>query len=199
MKKISYFAATLAVAASVGGAAAADQCLELAVSVKHAVKADESSVLEIVEKQVAAHPGCACEVVKAAVEETKAEAELVAAIVEAAATTAPEHLRLISQCAVAVAPDALSEVQAVVIRLEPSSGEAVESAKSAKDPKMPIDVKPAWNPLDFPGEGVGPSPGTWIPDSPIPVPPIPPTINPPVVEPPVGTETDMDLTRYPRS
>lgn len=190
MKSIPLIFATAAVAVSPGlAAAAADDCVDLSVSVRHAVQASEASVLEIVEKQLAASPACACEIVKAAIETTKAEPELVAAIVETAATTEPEQMRLIAQCAVAVAPDALSEVQAVMIRLEPSSGESASSAKSAKSakgPKIPIDVKPAWNPLDFPGEGIGPSPGTWIPESPIPVPPVPPNINPPV-----GTETDF--------
>lgn len=40
---------------------------------------------------------------------------------------------------------------------------------------MAQGVRPAWNPLDFPGGPIGPNPGTWDPF----VPPIPPTIDPP--------------------
>ncbi|BCX48887.1 hypothetical protein HAHE_27950 [Haloferula helveola] len=172
MKKVP-FIAIVATAASFGGSSAfAEDCSKLAVSVRHAVEAKQDMVLEIVEKQVAAHEGCACEVVKAAIEGTKADASLVASIVETAVSVAPEHMRLISQCAVAVAPDSLSEVQAVLIRLDPGKGEVTYTdAKSAKNPKAPIDVKPAWNPLDFPGEGIGPNPGgpggfpefPWVP------------------------------------
>ncbi len=188
MKFFSWFTALLA--GAVGIAGASDDCVELAVSVRHAVKADSAAVLEIVDARTVASPDCACETVKAAIEASEAEPELVGAIVETAVMAAPEHMRLIAQCALAAAPDALSEIQAVMIRLAPSQGEAAPSAKSAKGPKAPIDVLPAWNPLDFPGEGIGPSPGTWIPEAPIPVPPVPPVINPPVVEPPVGTPTD---------
>jgi hypothetical protein len=171
---LSFFPAT---------AMAGVNCLELAVSVKHAVAAKPSSVLEIVEKEISANPDCACEVVKAAIQGAEADSKLVASIVETAATAAPDKMRLVSQCAVAVAPDALGDVQAVMSRLDPNRGETTPSAKGAK---TPAEVKPAWNPLDFPGQGpVGPTPG----GPPILVPGLPPSV-PPVVNPPVGTGID---------
>ena len=130
-------------------------CLKLSLSVKHAVAAEQSQVLEIVATEVAAAPACSCEIVKAAIEGSHAKPTTVAAIVEAAATVAPEHLRLISQCAVAVAPDALAQVQAVLAKLDPNSGKSGHSAKSAKDAKdakAPVAALP--NPLDFPGQGL---------------------------------------------
>ncbi len=135
-------------------------CIALSVSVKNAVNNEQSKVLEIVSKEVAAAPGCACEIVKSAIEGSKANVETVAAIVEAAATAAPEQMRLISQCAVAVAPDALAAVQAVMAKLDPNLGEG-SSAKSSKDAKAPAgEVASMPNPLDFPGQGpVGPTPG----------------------------------------
>ena len=166
-------------------------CLKLSVSVKHSVTADPAEVLQIVEKSVGANPSCACEIVKAAIEASEADAAEVAAIVEVAGTVAPDQLRLITQCAVAVAPDALVEVQIVAARLDPNKGEgySAKSAKSAKKPlaRNPIDVKPAWNPLNFPGQGpVGPNPGG---PGGIPVVPFnpPPTV-PPVINPPAGTD-----------
>lgn len=136
-------------------------CLALSVSVKNAVKNEESKVLEIVSKEVAAAPGCACEIVKSAIEASKADVKTVAAIVEAAATAAPEQMRLVSQCAVAVAPDSLAAVQAVMAKLDPNLGEG-SSAKSSKDAKggPAGEVASMPNPLDFPGQGpIGPTPG----------------------------------------
>jgi hypothetical protein len=95
-----------------------------------------------------------------------------------------------------VAPDALVEVQAVAARLDPNKGEV--AMESAKNPKAPIDVKPAWNPLDFPagpgGPGtvvVGPNPGG---PGGIPVIPFtPPPTTPPVINPPDGTDAGFGL------
>jgi hypothetical protein len=198
MKITSRFAIAAA-CLSILPASAADgvDCLELAVSVKHAVAAVPSKVLEIVEKEVAANPDCACEVVKAAIQGSDADSKLVASIVETAATAAPEKMRLVSQCAVAVAPEALGDVQAVMSRLDPNLGEASESSKSAKSPKGAEDVvvQPAWNPLDFPGQGpVGPTPGGSGGLSVLP-PGLPPGTVPPIIAPPSGTGIDRPFIR----
>lgn len=166
-------------------------CLKLSVAVKHAVAAKPATVLEIVEKEVSANPDCACDVVKAAIQASKADNKTVAAIVETAATSAPDKMRLISQCAVAVAPEALADVQGVISRLEPNKGESGDSSKGGKNPV--VEVKPAWNPLDFPGQGpVGPTPG----GPPVLPPGLPPTI-PPVIVPPVGTPIDRPVDPQP--
>lgn len=134
-------------------------CTKLTQSVKQAVASDVSLTLQIVDKEISANPSCACEVVKAAIEGANADAKLVAAIVETAATAAPQHMRLISQCAVAIAPDALANVQAVMAKIDPSSGEAAprkSDSKNAKDAKGPgTQPPPAANPLDFPGSTFG--------------------------------------------
>jgi hypothetical protein len=135
-------------------------CISLSSAIRHAVSSDQSGVLDIVSKEVAASPDCACEIVKAAIEGSKADAKMVAAIVQVASTAAPERMRLISQCAVASAPDALIEIQRVIALLDPNLGEAasVDSAKGAKAPAG--EVAADFNPLDFPGQGpVGPTPG----------------------------------------
>ena len=190
MKQTIFFSVFSAVLALLPVSAEVD-CLKLSLSVKHAVAAEQSKVLEIVSSQVSAAPGCACEVVKAAIEGAQAKPETVAAIVEAAVTAAPEQMRLISQCAVAVAPDALTQVQAVLAKLDPNRGESTGSAKSAKDAKAPVgEVAAMPNPLDFPGQGpVGPIQGGpgGSPVFPI-VPPVlivPPIVVPPIVVPPV--------------
>ena len=136
-------------------------CLKLSLYVKQAASTEQSKVLEIVAKEVGSAPDCACEIVKSAIEGSSADAKLVGAIVEVAATAAPEQMRLISQCAVAVAPDALVNVQAVMAKLDPNLGESGTSAKGAKDAKAPAgEVAALPNPLDFPGTGpVGPLAG----------------------------------------
>lgn len=136
-------------------------CLALSVGVKNAIVADPSKILEIVSADVASAPSCACEIVKTAIEVSKATSQNVAAIVEAAVTAAPEQMRLISQCAVAVAPDALAAVQMVLAKLDPNLGESGTGAKSAKGLTAPAgEVAAMPNPLDFPGQGpVGPTPG----------------------------------------
>lgn len=144
MKKNIFFS-VLTCALTLISLSAEVDCLKLFVSVKHATIAEPSKVLEIVSDEVTAAPGCACEIVKAAIEGIQAKPKTVAAIVEAAVIAAPEQMRLISQCAVAVAPDALAGVQAVLAKLsQPPVGEVAA---------MP-------NPLDFPGQGpIGPTSG----------------------------------------
>jgi len=168
-------------------------CIKLAVSVKHAAAAQPTQVLQIVETEVSANPGCACEVVKSAIEGSKADAKTVASIVETAATVVPDKMRLISQCAVAVAPGALADVQAVMSRLDPSKGEGGYSSKDAKSSPKDVAVKPAWNPLDFPGQGpVGPTPG----GPPILPPGLPPVV-PPVITPPISSPIDRPIIDIP--
>lgn len=150
-------------------------CVKLAVSVKNAVAAKPADVLKIVESEVSANSDCACEVVKAAIQASEANSKTIAAIVETAASAAPDKMRLVAQCAVAVAPDALVDVQNVMARLDPNKGETSYSSKSSKSPKTPIETAPDWNPLDFPGKG----PVGYIPGGPPPryVPFVPPVID----------------------
>ena len=167
-------------------ASAEVDCLKLALSVKNAVAAEQDKVLEIVTKEVSAAPGCACEVVKAAIEGSGAKSETVAAIVESAVNAAPDQIRIIAQCAVAVAPDALSEIQAVLAKIDPNKGESAASAKGAKSADAPAgEVAAMPNPLDFPGTGpIGPiagGPGGL---------PLIPVFPPLIINPPQVTEVD---------
>lgn len=198
----------LAAAVGVVPASASADCLALSVAVKHAASTNQSAVLELVAKEVALSPDCACEIVKAAIEGSSADAKTVGAIVQAAATVAPEQMRLISQCAVATAPDSLAEVQAVIALLDPNLGEAgsAKSAKSAKSGKEPAgEVAAMPNPLDFPGQGpVGPTPGgpggsPLIPFNPptTVIPPFVTTINPPGQLPPQANGSPGNPQRNP--
>ena len=93
MKKTVFFGVFSAVLAALVSAADVD-CLGVSLSVKKAVAAEQSKVLEVVSREVAASPGCACEIVKSAIEASSAKPELVSSIVEAAVTAAPDQIRI---------------------------------------------------------------------------------------------------------
>ena len=144
----------------------APDCYKVSTAVKKAIAAQPDKVLELVAAQVAQNESCACEVVKAAIVATNADKKLVANIVNVAVTAAPSKVRIIGQCAVAVAPDALAEVQAVVTKMAAVGGDSGYSAKGGdeKGGKPVVTPPVAQNPLDFPNGGqlgnpVGPTPG----------------------------------------
>lgn len=153
-------------------------CIEVAREVREIAegsKTDPVELLELVDAKVSAHPDCACEIVKAAILGAGCDEAIVGYVVETAVRAAPEHMRLISQCAIATAPDSLRHVQEVMARLAPSAGEKGDSAKSAKSAK---------------GKGVEVKPAAPIPDPlDIPIVIVPPT--PPIITPNPGTQTEF--------
>jgi hypothetical protein len=178
MKK-TIFLTALGALLGMGSALADNECSSISLSVKAAVASEQSKVLEIVTNEVSASPSCSCEVVKAAIEGSGADVKTVAAITEAAILAAPDQMRLIAQCAIAAAPDALVEVQAVLAKLDPNAGDSGQSAKSAKGAKAPIgEVAAMPNPLDFPGK-------TRIP-------PLFPFFPPIIINPPGVTDVNPD-------
>ncbi|MGC4013790.1 MAG: hypothetical protein QM755_04620 [Luteolibacter sp.] len=147
---------------------------EYALNIRHRIHEDPSKLLEIVAAEVTANPDRVCEIVKAAIKATENDKESIANIVETAATTKPDAMRLAAQCAVAAVPESLADVQAVLAKLDPATGDKHHSskAKDAKDAKE--EVAPAIappNPLD-------------LPPPPPPIPPIPPP-------PPPSTNTEF--------
>jgi hypothetical protein len=145
-------------------ASAETDCVALSQAVNFEVAAEKARVLEIVTKHVAAAPECACEVVKTAIKASNANKQAVAAIVEAAIISAPAQMRVITQCAIATAPDAASDIQAVLSKIDPNGGETAHTSKSGKAPAEVAEE--SFNPLDFPGDEtstVGPRTGTGGP------------------------------------
>jgi hypothetical protein len=144
-------------------------CQAVSLSVGQGIKLDDGRLLEIVDAEIRANPGCACEIVKSAITAAEADVETVIAIVETSILAAPETMRIVSQCAIAVVPEALAGVQELLARHDPNAGEGDGGAKSAKSAKSPKSSKEVLavnevaampNPLDFPGEGpVGPTRG----------------------------------------
>ncbi len=185
--KYALFGAVLALVTPVY--AEAPDCYKVSTAVKAAVAAHPEKVLELVAAQVAQNESCACEVVKAAIVASDADKKLVAGIVETAIEAAPSKVRIIGQCAVAVAPDALAEVQAVVTKFGAVAGDSGYSAKGGDEKgKTVVDPpKVPSNPLDFPGQGpVGPTLG-----GPGGFPLFPPGLQPPTVTPPSSTNEDQ--------
>jgi hypothetical protein len=137
-------------------------CVKLSLSIKTEVTENQSLVLQIVDRAVRENPSCACEIVKTSIAACNADHKLIASIVEVVATAAPEQMRLAAQCAVAMAPDALQDVQAVLAKLDPSTGDGEKASAKGGVDKQPIAEKMP-NPLDFP---VDPSGIGYTPNSP---------------------------------
>ena len=184
--KYALFGAILALVTPVY--AESPDCYKVSTAVKTAVATHPEKVLELVATQVAQNESCACEIVKAAIVASGADKQLVAGIVEAAIEAAPSKVRIIGQCAVAVAPDGLAEVQAVVTKYGAAAGDSGADAKGGDEKGKTVVPPPIpSNPLDFPGKGpVGPTLG-----GPGGFPLFPPGLQPPTVTPPSSTNEDM--------
>ncbi len=157
-----------------GQASDTADCPSVAISVEQRVKLDPSTVLEIVESEISANPNCACEIVKIAITASGADVSLVGDIAEVAITSAPQSMRMISQCAIAAKPEALSAVQAILAKLDPNSGDtySAKDAKSGKDAKDAIasEVTPPEeppNPLDRVPPYFPPTPPPYLPPPPV--------------------------------
>lgn len=103
-----------------------------------ASKPAASAVVSKVAELVKATPEKAGEIVKSAIVDNKADAELVAEIVVAAVTAAPEQIDAISVASMAVAPDAFSHVVLALAKLDGFKFDEVAQGNQ--------------NPLDSPGE-----------------------------------------------
>jgi hypothetical protein len=151
----------------------APDCESLALSVEQRVKLDPSTVLAVVSEESAANPSCVCEIVKSAIRASDADVDTVVAIAEVSILAAPEHMRMISQCAIAEMPDALPGIQSLLARLDPNTGDSgasakgaksAKSAKSAKGAKAAIMTTPALpDPLDLPPTYIIPPPPVFPP------------------------------------
>ncbi|NWK57452.1 hypothetical protein HW115_17670 [Verrucomicrobiaceae bacterium N1E253] len=193
MKNTIKYALFGAVLAATPAFADAPDCQNVSAVVKRAVAAQPDKVLELVAAQIGQNEACACEIVKAAIVASDADKAMVASIVDAAATAAPSKLRIIGQCAVAVAPDALAQVNAVVTKLTAVGGDSGYSAKGGDEKGgKPVVVPPvAQNPLDFPNGGTADNPVGPTPGGPGGFPLLPPVDTPPTVTPSSSTAEDV--------
>jgi hypothetical protein len=173
MKNTLKFALT-AVLLSAAPLASADvaDCVKLSKAVKVAVAADSTKVLEIVAANVAANESCACEIVKAAIVASDADKKQVAKIVNTAILEAPSLIRIIAQCAIATAPDAVSNIQAVVEKYDAAGGEGYSDKGGLEKGGLEKGVIPppptdGPNPLDYPFESINDpivKESRWLPE-----------------------------------
>jgi len=168
MKNTLKFALTavLLAAAPLASADVADS-VKLSKAVKVAVAADSSKVLEIVAANVAANESCACELVKAAILASDADKEQVAKIVNTAILEVPSQIRIIARCAIATAPDAVSDIQAVVEKYDSAGGEGSSEKGGLEKGVIEGPTFDGPNPLDYPFDSVEApiaSDSRWLPE-----------------------------------
>jgi len=195
MKNTLKFALTaLLLGAAPLSAADAVDCVKLSQAVKTAVTTDSGKVLEIVAANVAANQSCACEIVKAAIIASDADKALVSKIVNTAILEAPSQLRIIAQCAIATAPEAINNIQSVVEKYDAAGGEGYSAKGGLDDSKggLEKDVIPTPdgpNPLDYPFQSLNDpivknNDGRWFPEF----------FFPPIEDDPNVTEDDPNVT-----
>jgi hypothetical protein len=105
------------------------ESVDIATLVKNAATANKLEVAEVVAKEVAANPNMACEIVKNAITASKADATVVAAIVESAILAAPEQMVSIPRCALTIAPDSNEELTSIISKYvaTDASGKEIKS------------------------------------------------------------------------
>ncbi len=109
-KPILSFAAALLAVASVPNASA--DCNAVIKKLRADLAATPERVLIYVEDGVVVNEDCACEIVKTAIVDGKADGKLVSQIVFTVASVAPHLAVTAGECALAVAPDAEADVKA---------------------------------------------------------------------------------------
>jgi hypothetical protein len=123
----------------------APNCSQIAGDVRVAVSKDPSKVLMIVEDALVINETCACEIVRAAISASAADAATIQQIVQTSIAVAPKYSAMITECASSTGPNAsVSETPAEDFGKNPSgknpSGKnAIASSGSGKssNPIMP--------------------------------------------------------------
>ncbi len=105
------FAAVIALAAGGAFASAAD-CDRVGEKTSAAIEKNPSEMLVVVSDMISKNEGCVCEIVKAAIEATGGDKEQVRQIVVTAVSASATKAAEITECALAAAPGAASEIRA---------------------------------------------------------------------------------------
>jgi hypothetical protein len=87
----------------------APNCSQIAGDVKAAVAKDPSKVLMIVEDALVISESCACEIVKAAIAASSADAAMIQQIVQTGIAVAPKYSAMITECASSTGPIAVAK------------------------------------------------------------------------------------------
>ncbi len=136
---LALFAAGLLVSAT----ASAANCDKVAADVRAAVEAAPQKVLIIVEDAMAANESCACEIVKAALQTSKANAELARQIVLTATNVAPNLSTLIAECARGVVVASGGKEVKQVMDIQPTAAASSDYVKAPADIRGVYLIQPA--------------------------------------------------------
>jgi hypothetical protein len=138
---LGYFLVGIAALASVSVIKAQSAaCDDISHDVTSAVLKDPSKVLMIVEDALVINEVCSCEIIKAAITASQADAALVSQIVQTAMSVAPKMSGVIMDCATSVSPGALAL----------SSEQLTATETSGKDVKNPLPlIEPPAEAPDF--------------------------------------------------
>lgn len=90
----------------------AADCDDIGSKVKASIEKAPETLLVVVDKMVSKNEACACEIVKAAIEASRADKKLVRDIVVTAVSAANGMAATIAECALAAAPEAATEIRA---------------------------------------------------------------------------------------
>lgn len=108
----SILAAGLMMIGTSAFAGTVSNCDRVSSQVRAEVEKDPAKVLMVVEDFMVANESCACEIVKAAILASKADADMVKQIVVTATNVSPNMSKVIVECASAVAPEHAGAIQA---------------------------------------------------------------------------------------
>lgn len=114
---------------------AAPKCNEISEDVRKAVAADPAKTLMIVEDALVINESCACEIVKAAIEASRADDVMKRQIVQTALAVAPKMAPVITECA------GVSGAVPVAYQETTDSGKNPKNAKSVLPvlPEAPVE------------------------------------------------------------
>ena len=132
LKQIKYTLAVTAGLISSATLSLAADCDATGAKVKSSIEKSPEKLLVIVENAVSKNESCACEVVKAAIEASNADKQVVRDIVVTAVSAASEMAATIAECALAAAPEAAAEIRAGLSEVF-EGGEAYSAGKNSKN------------------------------------------------------------------
>lgn len=128
-------------------------CDQISKDVREAVSKDPAKVLMIVEDALVINETCACEIIKAAIIGSGADAAMVQQIVQTALAVAPKMSAIIAECATAVAPGSAEAIAAIagekgktiVADTSTGDGKGVVAAVAPVAPAEVSDFSNAWS------------------------------------------------------
>lgn len=115
-------------------AVAAPKCDEISNDVRKAVAADPAKTLMVVEDALVINESCACEIVRAAIEASKADETMKQQIVQTALAVAPKMAPVITEC--------MNTTGAVPVAYQEPTPDPTDSGKNAKNAKSVLPVMP---------------------------------------------------------